>query len=288
MKLPLLSGFAMGVIATLGTLQFTDMVPSVGAKRTSVPPGLVGTRGENAKIDAIDVNLGDWQAWFVHTPNGFRQMLFSVPGQPGVVAGELYDSQGRPLGQGLARQHERSLTDIESIELGANWLSADFEYSPSPIELQSRRLAGDPLLTGSTPTYLMVDPFDRLTREQAVEISALLEKSQVRVIPVPNAGPDSFDGLHAIMEVAHLEGDHPTSLDVFRRALTGETVLPVSQPGDAAHERSFMDFSKNVSLQTRLGIEHLPVVIEQTAEGGIEVTSLRNWSRASNHTSTNS
>lgn len=279
MKRPLISGFAIGVLATISAVYATSDMSISKVRRTSIPPELIGMRADKTKIEALEIGLGDWQAWFVHTSNGLRQLVFSMPGQPGVVVGDLYDDNGHPVGDGLARAYERAATSIESIEHLAAWISREFENPPSVPETQSRQLGAS--LGESAPLYLLVDPFDGPSREQAHNIMAMIEEPNVRVIPVPNAGPGAFDGMHAIMEAGYISTGQATSLELFRRALEGEAVMPISESGDSEHQRSFMEFSKNVSLQSRLGVEFLPAVLHQAEGGGIEVATLSSWVSAS-------
>lgn len=274
----LIAGVGLGVIGTLA-LTHTSPAAILGMDEpSSEPPKVIGgARSPGASVEPMDLSFGDWQAWFVHSDNGYRQVVYNMPGQPGVFVGELYDDQGRPVGQELTRARERGVTHIEDISRLSTWLSHDFVYPPSVPEVQGRELNAGQIASQADPIYLMVDPFDGPARQQQAQITALMEDLDARVIPVPNAGPDAYDGLHAILEAGRMADSDETSLDLFFRALSGESVIPHAQPGDPVHESTFMAFSKNVSLQSRLGIQELPAVIHASDDKGIAVVTLRQW-----------
>lgn len=269
-----LLAFGAGAFVAVSGLQ---LLPASSFDSTSTPPQLIGgARSQNAKVEALDVGLGRWQGWFIHSDNGYRQVAYSMPGQPGVVLGELYDDSGSPVGPKLVQARERGVTSIEDLAGLSTWVSSEFVNPPSIPELQGRILASPQQADTGSPRYLMLDPFDQPARSQRELILGLMEEPNLRVIPVPSSGPGAFDGMHAIMEAAYRDGSD-TTLEAFHRALAGEDILPVSGEDDPERQQAFMAFSKNVSLQRRLGVEQLPSLIQQTADGGIEVVTLRSW-----------
>lgn len=274
MNYRVLAAFASGVVVTLAVSQGFQEEPGVSGDLGASPPDAIGgPRSDSAKVDAMDIDLGDWRGWFIHSPNGYRQVAFSMPGQPGVLVGELYDDSGVPVGNVAAQMRERSTTSLASIERLSSWVSHDFPYPPSLPEVQAKGLATG---EGVESAYLLADPFSENSRQHSELIESLID-SGLRVVPVANSGASSYDGLHAIMEPGFLGGADQTSLDVFLLALKGGVVPNLSGPGMPEHERAFMAFSKNISLQSRLGIQTTPVVIHAAKGDGIEVTGLETW-----------
>lgn len=262
-------GFGVGVAITLALVKAPFNSAPAPAAEIDPPDVIGGPRSAGASVEPIGIDLGDWQAWFIHTENGYRQVAFNMPGQPGVLVGELYDDAGNKVGQGAVFERERENTSISDIERLSSWVSRDFVDPPSVPEVQSV-VAGQ---VQSTPRYLVVDPFSEPARRMATQIRALVADG-VRIIPAATAGAGSFDGLHAVMEGGSHEGQ--STLSATLSALEGETLTLQSKPGESLNEHAFMAFSKNISLQSVLGIETLPAMIQQDADGkGVIVEPLR-------------
>lgn len=262
-----LLGFGAGVVVSAAIYM---VLPSSGDPSHTEPnlEAMMGTQGKDAKIESIDASLGDWKAWLIYSRNGYRQTAFSMPGQPGVLVGQLYDQSGAIVGREAAYSREREITSIEDIEDNSAWVSRTFENPASTPEIQSAQ-AGE---GSGQPLYVIADPFDPGTRQHEAKIRKLIQDG-ARIIPAPANSAETFDGLQAIMEGGG--PDNPNTLDAFLTALGGASVLQQGERGDPSHKEAFIAFSKNVSLQSLLGIERLPAVIEASDQSGVSISPLQ-------------
>lgn len=273
------AGMAVAKFATLGEVLFQTNTPPKALQQFSQGP---------VTIRPLALEYGDWHAWYITSTNGYRQVAYEMPGQPGVLLGELLDGNGVPVGRKAAQIEERSQTTLAEVEESSHWISMSTPYPSSPIQRQQHNIQQQQAgIEQDSPVYIMLDPTDPLLARYREELLRLLEENpdSVRVIPTPAMGIEAFDALHAVMEKGEFSsvGANDTSFEVLVDFLEGHTPKPVASVDDAAHERAFQLFSANVALQSQLGMHELPSVIHQSAESeGIVITSLPEWLQQDN------